>query len=231
MGKSSEVPTAVPRPPPGMSPSVTCTGLVNPPRDGDSPAALESQFPNIQPKPSQGQGFTLCPGAEPVGTEGTGTHRDTRRHVRTLRHAGTHVWHTRTLRDMQRHTGTCRDTCDTATHMTLRDKQGHSQTCRDTWGHTGTCTDTQRHSGTLRHAETYRNTQGQKCDTGTLRDTHVKHRDTWGHLGTCPPVGGRTLKTSLTACMSSGPTPSPGSIVTWNVPSALALWDCGHTGG
>lgn len=38
-----------------------------------------------------------------------------------------------------------------------------------------------------------------------------------------PPV---TLKTSLTACMSSGPTPSPGSMVTWKVLSDLAFSVC-----
>lgn len=35
-----------------------------------------------------------------------------------------------------------------------------------------------------------------------------------------------TLNTSFTACMSSGPTPSPGSMVTWNVLSDFAFSDC-----
>ena len=37
-----------------------------------------------------------------------------------------------------------------------------------------------------------------------------------------------TLNTSLTACISSGPTPSPGSIVTGKAPSTLTSSPCGQ---
>ena len=37
------------------------------------------------------------------------------------------------------------------------------------------------------------------------------------------------MNTSLTACMSSGPTPSPGSMVTWNVLSDFAFSDCAES--
>ena len=42
-------------------------------------------------------------------------------------------------------------------------------------------------------------------------------------------AGALTLNTSLTACISSGPTPSPGSMVTWNVPSDFAFSDCAES--
>lgn len=46
-----------------------------------------------------------------------------------------------------------------------------------------------------------------------------------------PPGAALTLNTSLTACISSGPTPSPGSMVTWKVPSGLVFSGCRESRG